>query len=384
MDSDEEDPGAEALREREREDELGRQANRPPSGQASPRGTQDAQQSAQPAGQAQLQPPAQLAEPRSQQQQEPTQDQLRDAARSLIREVDLYHTSTGDFRVLLLSKLALEPSALDARKEELDKIFKEVVAGHMAKKVGKAHSGDEELGEEAKDASRQTYLVTAAHTGKVHSEDGHKLKPPGAYSREQLCALMLAVLAATQGARNTPLVFLCMVIFQERHGSGHIHYHIALLADRCFRFNPLKKELLKQGGLATHWSCTHEGYSSCVAYGYLPSPKKPPEHLDPQPLCWAPPGQVHPPLDVASRAPVTAHATAKRREKERHAKAAEGKSEARFKEVDLWPIVIKENISNDELAAERVMQYAKRCGGHSMVEFCFRNWEKLPSLVERS
>lgn len=195
---------------------------------------------------------------------------------------------------------------------------------------------------------------------------------------------MLGVLAATQSNRLSPLVFLYIAVFCEKHMSGQIHYHIAVVADRCFRFSTMKKEFLRQAGLATHWSCTHDHYASCVAYGYLPSLKKQPEHLDPEPFTWASEGRVHPPLEQASRAPVTAMATAKRRENLRRANAAEGKSECRFKDVDLWPIVIQENIAADELAAERVMQYAKRCGGHAMVEYCFVNWDKLPALVARS
>ena len=42
--------------------------------------------------------------------------------------------------------------------------------------------------------------------------------------------------------------------------------------------------------------------ASCVAYGYMPSPKKPLLPLDPTPLAWAPPGKVHPPLAEACRA----------------------------------------------------------------------------------
>ena len=36
----------------------------------------------------------------------------------------------------------------------------------------------------------------------------------------------------------------------------------------------LKKELLCKNGLASHGSCSHDRYASCVAYCYLPSPTK--------------------------------------------------------------------------------------------------------------
>ena len=54
--------------------------------------------------------------------------------------------------------------------------------------------------------------------------------------------------------------------------------------------------------------------------------------------------------------------------------AAKGKAEQRVREVDLWPIIIKENILPDEVCS----------GGRALVEFCFANWDKLPAIVAKS
>lgn len=72
------------------------------------------------------------------------------------------------------------------------------------------------------------------------------------------------------------------------------------------------------------------------------------------------------------------------REGQRRRRAQEGRSEARWREVDLWPIVVRENIAPDEICGEKLMAYAKRCGGHAMVEYCFANWDKLPGVVAKS
>ena len=314
-----------------------------------------------------------------------SREQLKEAAQVLIKEVDLQTMSLGVLRTRLCDHFGLEQFALDSRRGELKDVFTECVDELLARRASQAPREDTELGEERADASRSTYLVTAPHTQKETSEDGYKLNPPGSSSREQICALMLAALAALQSGRSEPLTFIFMAIFLEKHAAGEVHYHIAVLADRNFRFNPFKKELLKQGGLATHWSCTHSNYASCVRYCYLPSLKKQAEQLDPQPLLWPETGdKPHPPLSQASQPPVTAAATAVRREKDRLKRAAKGQGEAKFRDVDLWPVVIQENIPDDETAAERVMLYAKRCGGHSMVQFCFHNWDRLPALVARS
>ena len=91
---------------------------------------------------------------------------------------------------------------------------------------------------------------------------------------------------------------------------------------------------------------------------------------------------VHPPLSEASRPPVTAKAVAHARESNRKTRAKEGKPEARFQDMDLWPIVVAQNFVG-EGARERLMSYARRCGGQAMVRFLFTNWDKLPSLIDR-
>ena len=67
----------------------------------------------------------------------------------------------------------------------------------------------------------------------------------------------------------------------------------------------------------------------------------------------------------------------------RRKRAENGKPE-RFEDIDLWPIVIRENIQDTPHAPDALMAYAKRCGGPSMVKFCWRQWPKLQELVARS
>jgi hypothetical protein len=156
---------------------------------------------------------------------------------------------------------------------------------------------------------------------------------------------------------------------------------VAVKSERNFRFGPLKKHLLSQYGLASHWSCTHEGYHSCIAYGYEPTERKKLADLDKKPETWAAVGK-HPPLHEAFRPPVTADASQARREHARRLMAERGKP-GKFEDIDLWPIIIRENIMDTAAAPEVVMGYAKRCGGEMMVKFCFRNWDKLPQLIQR-
>jgi hypothetical protein len=316
----------------------------------------------------------------------PTLELLEATARIMLARQDVTKTSVGEFRASLAVHFKLPPTGLDHLKSRIDAFLKHLVEQLLNNAKVHADAGDEEaddIGKEDATKVKRAYLVTLSHTDKSTGQGGFKLIAPGSLSRQEICDCMLTALARTQKSRVSPLLFQMMCIFQELHDSLEVHYHIAVLADRCFRFVTLKRELLETHGLASHWSCTHESYATCVAYGYVPTSKKPASDLDPQPLLWAPNGKPHPALSEASRAPITAKAMTQRRENERHRRSEEDKAE-RFKDVDLWPIVIRENIYDDESCAERVMAYAKRCGGAAMVDFCFRNWDKLPGLVARS
>jgi len=235
----------------------------------------------------------------------------------------------------------------------------------------------EDIGAEDLGKSKRVYLVTLPCP-----RHGWNLRSPGSYTREDISNAILDAVSETQGNRVTPLSVLRMCVFRERHADGGEHDHIALLADRCFRWAPLKRVLFSKYGLASHWSCSHDHYASAVAYGYVPTPKKPHAELDPNPYMYSVSGP-HPPLATASRAPVTSAALAAVSEKGRLARAELGKAE-KFTDVDVWPIVIRENILDGPHACEKFLAHAKRCGGEAMVKFCFRNMHKLPELISRS
>ena len=78
---------------------------------------------------------------------------------------------------------------------------------------------------------------------------------------------------------------------------------------------------------------------------------------------------------------MTAQAFLKRREQKRLESAGKGKKEKRFQDIDLWPIVVRENILDEPDAPEKVFHFAQRSGGEAMVAFCFKNWPRLPELI---
>ena len=299
----------------------------------------------------------------------PAKDANKDTPKTVRRHLERY--------------LGLSECSLDARADEITEMVKSLV-----QIPAQPHQDGEDLGEETKDASKSVYLVTFPHPKQEKNKNGITLKAPSSYTRKQIAQALLRCVELTQGLHLTPLLLLKICIFREKHSNDDLHDHGSLLGSKCFRFNPMKQALLREYGLASHWSCTHTNYASAVAYGYLPSLKKSLLELDASPYLWperdAPELKAHPPLAEASRMPVTAAALEERREKQRQKKAEAGKKENKFKDIDLWPIVVAQNILAEAGAAERLMAYAKRCGGVSMVEYVFRNWDRLDSLVERS
>ena len=250
-------------------------------------------------------------------------------------------------------------------------------AANAAPLAAAADAGDEAgFGEEAPDKVKKVYLVTFPHP----TADG--LRAPGSMARSEVWAALERAVETTNAARATPLQLVQGAVFREKHGHGEVHDHVCVLADRTFRFGPVKTALREGSQLASHWSTSHEGYHSCVAYCYVPSPpKKPASELDKDYYLWPP--DRHPPLSEVSRPPFrVAAAWAAHREKARLKQADEGKPE-RFDEMDLWPIVVRENIMEGPASADIMMAYAKRCGGQVMVSYCFRHFNKLPELIQR-
>jgi len=305
---------------------------------------------------------------------------LRAEVRLLLEARDVSQTSLGELRRDLALHLSTPSAYFDKRSKEIEGIIADAIAERSDRR-GSAHTQLEEFGQEEKRALRCVYLVTLPHPRLACAADGTVLRPPGALSRQQVIEALLKAAVSTQGQKAEPVQILRMTAFRERHEDGEVHYHVAVEAKKQFRFQPFKAYLVACHGLASHWSTTHDHYGDAVAYGYIPSPKKPIAELDPAPLSWSADGH-HAPLADASRPPVNASMIAARREAARRSRAEKGRAEC-FEDIDMWPIVVRENFVAEGAGRERLMAYAKRCGGPAMIKFCFTHWPKLDELITR-
>ena len=130
-----------------------------------------------------------------------------------------------------------------------------------------------ELLDEAKpDARRQAYLVTFPFPKQPRSATGEVLVASSSMPKSEVVKKLLDALSRPevvhhlQSPKSIPVIRVGC--WREFHtslaaGSKDTHDHVALLASETFRFKGVKLALLHRYGLASHWSCSHDGYWSC-------------------------------------------------------------------------------------------------------------------------
>ena len=136
--------------------------------------------------------------------------------------------------------------------------------------------------------------------------------------------------------------------------------------------------------IASHWSCSHDGYWSTVRYGHYPTIKKPEDKLDKTPMAWARMG-THPSLDKVCHEPFTAEATRKHTDARLKAASAAGKAEPRQTEMDLYAVIVQEGFRNtpdDPWAHKKLIQYLKANASRSLHHFAFKIRQKLSALID--
>ena len=251
-----------------------------------------------------------------------------------------------------------------------------------------------DLGEATADAKRQVYLVTLPRPqpGAVSSE-GRPLTAPGSKTKEEVLACVFDAFAHptyTHGWQaHGPVVLKQVGLWREFHKPDaaqerSVHDHVAVLAEASFRFAPVKKALLQRHGLASHWSCSHDGYWSCARYLAVESPKKPAASLDQRPLLWAREG-AHPHVVDSTYAPVTAEALTAKRQKVASDAARDGKAEPKVNDLDVWALVVRSGVRNDDddqTANLQLVAFAKAHCGEAMVNYLFKKRHVLPRMID--
>ena len=224
------------------------------------------------------------------------------------------------------------------------------------------------------DSKRQAYLITFPFPRQARAASGHALVASSSLPKATLLSKVLDAFAhpdfTNPWQEHAPIGVLRLGVWREMHapdGSGarEEHDHVPSLAAAGYRYLPVKRALLRRHGLASHWSCTHTGYWSCVRYCAVASPTKPYACLDHRPELWDASG-VHPPVQDCCYEPVTSKALCAKRAKVVQAAAEAGEGEPKVTDLDVWALVVRtgcRNTVDDRNAHLQLAAYAKQhCG----------------------
>ena len=248
--------------------------------------------------------------------------------------------------------------------------------------------------DEKADGRKRVYLVTFPHPRKAQSQEGRPLVAPETLSRQTLlerfqdCASRPDYVDNKSLMNPTSVKLLDVAVFREFHkenaeGETHAHFHIAVRGGQ-FRFAPVKRALMRRYGLASHWSCSHDGYWSALRYPSMPSPSKPYASLDPKPVLWSASGE-HLPLMECIHEPMTANAIQHRREALERRCAEEGKTAPKITDMDVYAIVVKKgfrNIRDYPFAHLEMIQHVKLHCSTAMQAFVWKHRARLSSLID--
>ena len=258
-----------------------------------------------------------------------------------------------------------------------------------------AFLNSEDLEQETKGQKRTAYLVTLPHPSSA-STDIPSLRSTSTLTRADVVRMFVDIFAnpeyvdAGAASRGGPSVRLeRMVVFRELHAPNEDnlslpHFHVAVLLSQPSRFVAYKRALRNRYNVASHWSCTHEGYYSTVRYGYRQTPKKQEADLDKEPLAWDRHG-AHPPLWQVCEEPNTVNAWRKRRENKLQNASAQGKPEPRPTEMDLYIVIVEQGFRNtpdDTFAHKRLIAYLKDHASPALWLFAWKLRAKLPGIID--
>ena len=253
----------------------------------------------------------------------------------------------------------------------------------------------EDLEAEQMGANKAVYLVTIPHPTAA-GPAGRHLRDTNICVRQAIADALLDAFAhpvyadsGNSARHSSPVELQRFVVFRETHrpteeGHVHAHFHVAIVAARSFRFLPYKRALRERHQVASHWSCSHDGYWSAVRYGAMPTTKKAAADLDPEPLAWSRVGP-HPALFDAAQEPTTAAAMRRRREKSAKAASAVGKAEPRATELDLYPIIVREgfrNTADDAWAAQKLIRHLREHATPEVFKTAWRLRKRLSSIID--
>ena len=308
----------------------------------------------------------------------PAMEEVETAAKALLPTVDVSGMSLKEFREALCEHCGLPPNSLDFRKDEVNDLVKRLLnpetCHNPAAKIVK------ELGPEKADHRGWVYLATVSRVLEQTRESNQDLCEIALLSREDIAVKFRDAfdnpLRAGKGGRpsGTTGIVKYLVVVQEEHEGGEVHFHVALKLNTQRQFLPVKKTLRTRHRLAVHFSCSHTQFWSALRYCIIPTLQKP--KVDETPYAWSSDGA---PLDLyeLSQRPWMAAVWKRHREDAEKEASAAGKR-ARFTKLDLTAIILAKQLRSKH----EVLEYAQNFGCQSMQQFVSNKQRQLSEFLQ--
>lgn len=305
-------------------------------------------------------------------------EEVETAAKALLPTVDVSGMSLKEFREALCEHCGLPPNSLDFRKDEVNDLVKRLLnpetCHNPAAKIVK------ELGPEKADHRGWVYLATVSRVLEQTRESNQDLCEIALLSREDIAVKFRDAfdnpLRAGKGGRpsGTTGIVKYLVVVQEEHEGGEVHFHVALKLNTQRQFLPVKKTLRTRHRLAVHFSCSHTQFWSALRYCIIPTLQKP--KVDETPYAWSSDGA---PLDLyeLSQRPWMAAVWKRHREDAEKEASAAGKR-ARFTKLDLTAIILAKQLRSKH----EVLEYAQNFGCQSMQQFVSNKQRQLSEFLQ--
>ena len=227
-----------------------------------------------------------------------------------------------------MSSSSCSSDASDDEKSKCELVAEDTAEGHIASVI-------QELGPEDAAKKQKVYLATVSRV-LPDTLSASDLIDVTKLNRETIRDMFLDSfddpLDSNRGGRpradRDGSIVSKMVVAQESHASGELHFHVAVTLKSSMSFAAAKRTLRNRHHVASHWSCSHTQFWSTVAYLHNETTKK---TVDPKPV-------THPEgLDLyeLSQRPFLAGAWKRcREERDRKFMAGDPKAKMTFNKLD--------------------------------------------------
>ena len=238
------------------------------------------------------------------------------------------------------------------------------------------------------DARQWVYLITFS---RVLDDDRSAYKDLSQTERKDIAEAVLEAfanpMATSSGGRpreenpdgRGPVCLI--VVFQELHQDGAVHYHAVVKLNTQMRFAAAKRTLREKYQLPSHFSCSHSLLWSALRYGYIATPAKP--DVDETPWIWTPTwtGPAHEQQEVdlfeLSQRPFRADDWRKRKQGKDKEILKEG-GRTTFNKLDLTALIVSKHLYSKDCLLTHMQEY----GTVAMQLFASKHQRKLQEYIE--